>query len=165
MQNLMLTLDRWLRRHRIGVLVAWIVLVVAAVPFAAKQSEHLSGGGYSIPGSVSQKLVGRLPKIPPGAQHAMLAGVLAPTAGATPAEMQTALTKLDIAARDAANVSLSPTVRAQTRRTISAAGARQRTLVVPLAVSVNEEGATNVAGELRKRMGMHGTDDGAVGDR
>jgi uncharacterized membrane protein YdfJ with MMPL/SSD domain len=163
MQNLMLTLDRWLRRHRIGVLVAWIVLVVVAVPFAAKQSEHLSGGGYSIPGSGSQKLVARLPKIAPGAQHAMLAGVLAPAASATPAEMQSALAKLRSAAQGAADVSLSPAVRAQARHAILAAGAHQHTLVVPLAVSVNEEGATNVAGDLRKRMGLNGADDGPVG--
>jgi RND superfamily putative drug exporter len=99
MQNLMLTFDRWLQKHRIGVLVAWIVLVVAAVPFAAKQSQHLSGGGYSIPGSDSQKLVARLPKIAPGAQHAVLAGVLAPNAGASAAEMRGALGKLESAAQ------------------------------------------------------------------
>jgi RND superfamily putative drug exporter len=163
MQNLMLTLDRWLRRHRIGVLAAWIVLVVAAVPFAAKQSEHLSGGGYSIPGSGSQKLVAQLPKIAPGAQHAMLAGVLAPAAGATPAEMQSALAKLGSAAQDATDVSLSPPVRAQTQRTISAAGAHQRTLVVPLTVSANEEGATNIASDLRRRLGLNGPDNGPVG--
>jgi uncharacterized membrane protein YdfJ with MMPL/SSD domain len=162
MQNSMLKLDRWLRGHRIGVLVAWIVLVVAAVPFAAKQSEHLSGGGYSIPGSGSQKLVARLPRIAPGAQHALLAGVLAPTAGATPTEMQSALAKLGSATQGAADVSLSPDVRAQAQRAILAGGAHQRTLVVPLAVSVNEEGATNVASDLRERLDLNGEDNGPV---
>jgi uncharacterized membrane protein YdfJ with MMPL/SSD domain len=155
-QNLMLGLDRWLRRRRAIVLGAWILLVVAAAPLAARQSEHLSGGGYSIPGSGSQKLVARLPGIAPGAQHAMLAGVLAPSADATPSEMQAALAKLGSATQGAADVSLSPAVRVQTRRAILAAGARQRTLVVPLAVSVNEEGATNVAADLRKRLDLNG---------
>lgn len=158
----MLRLDRWLRGHRAIVLGAWIVLVLAAAPMAAKQSEHLSGGGYSITGSGSQKLVARLPQIAPGAQHAMLAGVLAPTARATPTETQNALARLGGAARDAADISLSPAVRAQTQRAILAAGAHQRTLVVPLTVSVNEEGATNVATDLRRRLGLNGPDNGPV---
>ncbi len=162
MQNLMLMLDRWLKRHRIGVMVAWVALVVVAAPFAAKQSEHLSGGGYSIAGSGSQKLVARLPQIAPGAQHAMLAGVLAPNAGATPTEMRRALAQLGSAAHGAAHVSLSPNVQEQTQRAILAAGVHQRTLVVALAVDVNEEGATNVASDLRKRLDLNGPDDGPV---
>jgi uncharacterized membrane protein YdfJ with MMPL/SSD domain len=163
MQNLMLTLDRWLRRHRIGVLVAWIVLLLAAVPFAAKQSEHLSSGGYAIPGSASQRLVAQLPRIAPGAQHAMLAGVLAPAAGATPSEMRTALARLNLAAQGAVDVSLSARARAQTEHAIAAAGTHQGTLIVPLAVTVNEEGAGNVASDLRKRLNLNGADDGPVG--
>jgi uncharacterized membrane protein YdfJ with MMPL/SSD domain len=162
MQTLMLKLDRWLRRHRIAVLVAWIVLVVAAVPFASRQSEHLSAGGYAIPGSDSQKLVAQLPKIAPGAQHAMLAGVLAPTSGATPSEMEAALARLGAGAQDAACVNLSPQVRAQTQQAIEVAGPHQRTLIVPLAVTVNEEGAGNVASNLRRRLDLNGPDKGPV---
>ncbi len=162
MQTFMLKLDRWLSCHRRAVIGVWLVLVLAAVPFAARQSEHLSGGGYTIPGSQSQKFVGQLPRIAPGAQHGMLAGVLAPSAGATAAQMTQGLAKLDSAAQGAANVSLSPAVRVQTQRAIDAASAHQRTLVVPLAVSVNEEGATNVATDLRKRLDLNGPDNGPV---
>jgi uncharacterized membrane protein YdfJ with MMPL/SSD domain len=162
MQTFMLKLDGWLSRHRRAVIGFWLVLVLAAVPFTAKQSEHLSGGGYTIPGSQSQKFVAQLPKIAPGAQHGMLAGVLAPSAGATATQMTQGLTKLDSAAQGAANVSLSPAVRVQTQRVIATAGSRQRTLVVPLAVSVNEEGATNVATDLRKRLDLNGPDTGPV---
>jgi uncharacterized membrane protein YdfJ with MMPL/SSD domain len=162
MQSLMLTLDRWLGRHRIGVMVAWMVLVVVALPFAAKQSEHLSSGGYSIPGSESKKLVAQLPKITPGAQHAMLGGVLVPSAGATPTEMQAALAHFASAAQDAANVSLSPAASAQTQHAIRGAGTHQHTLVVPLAVTVNEEGAGNVATDLRQRLDLNGPGGGPV---
>ena len=41
MQTFMLKLDRWLRAHRRVVIGTWLVLVVAAAPLAAKQSEHL----------------------------------------------------------------------------------------------------------------------------
>ncbi len=162
MQNMMLTLDRWLQGHRRAVLATWVVLLIAALPFAAKQSEHLSGGGYTIPGSQSQKFVSQLPKIAPGAEHGMLAGVLASNGSASAAQMEQALATLDSAAASAANVSLTPSVRAQTKRAIEAAGAHQRTLVVPLAVNVNEEGATNVASELRKELNLNGPDNGPV---
>ena len=149
MQNLMLKLDHWLRRRRGVVIGAWLVLVLAAVPFAAKQSEHLSGGGYTIPGSASQQVLKQLPALAPGAQKARLADVLAPTDHATAAEMSAALAQLTSATRGIAHVSVSPNVRIQTQRAIAAAGANQRTLVVPLDMTVNEEGATNVATKLR----------------
>jgi uncharacterized membrane protein YdfJ with MMPL/SSD domain len=162
MQTFMLKLDRWLRRRRPIVIGVWLVLFLAALPFAAKQSEHLSSGGYAIPGSQSQRFVAQLPKIAPGAQHGLLAGVLEAKKGASAAEMTRALAKLDAATAGAANVSLSPNVRVQTQRAIDAAGARQRTLVVPLTLSVNEEGAGNVATELRQRLDLNGPDSGPV---
>jgi uncharacterized membrane protein YdfJ with MMPL/SSD domain len=162
MQNLMLKLDRWLRRRRRVVIGVWLVLVLAALPFAAKQSEHLSGGGYTIPGSDSEKVLKQLPAIAPGAQQARLAGVLAPTSNATAGEMSVALLQLDSATRGNAHVSVSSSVRVQTQRAIEAAGAHQRTLVVPLDMTVNEEGATNVATKLRGKLDLNGPDDGPV---
>ncbi|HEV7936707.1 MAG TPA: MMPL family transporter [Solirubrobacteraceae bacterium] len=162
MQTFMLKLDRWLRRQRWVVVGVWLVLVLAAVPFAAKQSEHLSGGGYTIPGSDSQKVLKRLPSIAPGAQQARLASVLAPTANATAAEMNAALAQLDAATRGAAHVSVSPIVRVRTQRAIAAAGAHQRTLIVPFDMTVNEEGATNIATKLRGKLDLNGPDDGPV---
>jgi uncharacterized membrane protein YdfJ with MMPL/SSD domain len=162
MQTFMLKLDRWLSRHRRAVIGVWLVLLLAALPFAAKQSDHLSSGGYAIPGSQSQRFVAQLPKISAGAPHGLLAGVLEAKAGVNAAEMTQALAKLDTAAASAANVSLSASVRAQVQRAIDAAGTRQRTLVVPLTLSVNEEGAGNVATELRQRLNLNGPDSGPV---
>ncbi len=162
MQNLMLKLDRWLRRHRTPVIATWLVLVLAAVPFAAKQSEHLSGGGYTIPGSESQKVLKQLPAIAPGAQKARLAGVLAPTSSATAAEMNAALVQLDAATRTTAHTSISASVRIQTQRAITAAGNHQRTLVVPFDMTVGEEGATNIATKLRGKLDLNGHDDRPV---
>jgi uncharacterized membrane protein YdfJ with MMPL/SSD domain len=162
MQTFMLKLDRWLRRRRGVVIGVWLVLLLVALPFAAKQSDHLSSGGYAIPGSQSQRFVAQLPKVSAGAQHGLLGGVLEAKAGANAAEMTRALAKLDAAAAGATNVTLSPSVRAQAQRSIDAAGEHQRTLVVPLALSVSEEGATNVATELRRRLDLNGPDSGQV---
>jgi len=45
-----------LTRRRWYVVGVWIALVVAALPLAAKQSEHLTGGGFDVPGSESQRV-------------------------------------------------------------------------------------------------------------
>ena len=49
MAHFMLRLDGVLRRRRWLVLGAWIAAVLVAVPFAARQSDHLTGGGYGVP--------------------------------------------------------------------------------------------------------------------
>jgi RND superfamily putative drug exporter len=43
-----------LGRRRRWVLAAWVAIVVLALPFAAKQTEHLTGGGFDVPGSQSK---------------------------------------------------------------------------------------------------------------
>jgi uncharacterized membrane protein YdfJ with MMPL/SSD domain len=42
-----------LGRRRRWVLAAWVVVLLVALPFAAKQTEHLTGGGFDVPGSQS----------------------------------------------------------------------------------------------------------------
>src|SRR4029077_10356350 len=51
----MKTLAEFLGRRRRWVVAFWIVLVIVAVPFAMKQTDHLTGGGFDVPGSQSQK--------------------------------------------------------------------------------------------------------------
>src|SRR3954453_2031149 len=69
------TLDGFLRRHQRAVLVFWVVAIVAAVPFAARQTEHLSSGGFGVPGSGSKAVDGELARFP-GVSRDPLAGVL-----------------------------------------------------------------------------------------
>ena len=45
-----------LGRRRRWVVAAWVLVVVLALPFAAKQTEHLTGGGFDVPGSQSQQV-------------------------------------------------------------------------------------------------------------
>jgi RND superfamily putative drug exporter len=54
MRGLMNKLAGFLGRRRRWVLAAWLVIVVAALPFAAKQTDHLTGGGFDVPGSQSK---------------------------------------------------------------------------------------------------------------
>jgi uncharacterized membrane protein YdfJ with MMPL/SSD domain len=44
----------FLERRRWLVLAAWLLILLAALPFAAKQTDHLTSGGFEVPGSESQ---------------------------------------------------------------------------------------------------------------
>ncbi|HEX9967003.1 MAG TPA: MMPL family transporter [Solirubrobacterales bacterium] len=50
----MLRLARFLARRRRFVIAAWAVVVLASLPLAARQTEHLTGGGFDVPGSESK---------------------------------------------------------------------------------------------------------------
>jgi len=38
------------------VLAGWVAIVVLALPFASRQTEHLTGGGFDVPGSQSERV-------------------------------------------------------------------------------------------------------------
>src|SRR5258708_24583181 len=75
MQRAMDTLDGLLRRHKRAVVLAWLVAIVAAVPFTARQTDHLSSGGFGVKGSGSQMVDDNLHRFP-GVSHDELAVVL-----------------------------------------------------------------------------------------
>ena len=54
MRESMVQLSGFLGRHRRLVLAAWVVVLVLALPLAMKQTEHLTGGGFDVPGSDSK---------------------------------------------------------------------------------------------------------------
>jgi uncharacterized membrane protein YdfJ with MMPL/SSD domain len=54
MRDFMVQLAGFLGRRRRVVFVVWIAIVLAALPLASKQTEHLTGGGFDVPGSQSQ---------------------------------------------------------------------------------------------------------------
>jgi RND superfamily putative drug exporter len=55
--------DRMAERRRL-VAGVWLLLVLAAAPFAAKQTERLSGGGWDVPGSDSVHVRDALEDVP-----------------------------------------------------------------------------------------------------
>ena len=73
-----------------GAVGAWIVLLFAAAPFAAKQTDHLASGGFEVPGSESEVVDRNLERFE-GAQRESLAVVLAKREGATGAAGHTSL--------------------------------------------------------------------------
>ncbi|MFI5027438.1 MAG: MMPL family transporter [Solirubrobacterales bacterium] len=54
MRESMIQLSRFLGRHRRLVLAVWVLVLVLSLPLASRQTEHLTGGGFDVPGSESK---------------------------------------------------------------------------------------------------------------
>ena len=152
MQGVMIRLDRFVRRHRRVVLALWLVALVAAVPFAMRQSDRLTGGGYGVPGSQSQAVQDAMDQNFRREGRATLAAVVVPERGASAADVRGAVRRVEQAVRAEPDVALA---RAARVRSLRAAEGR-RTLVVPLAVAVDDQQAIDVAVGLRERLGLDG---------
>ena len=149
MQSMMLRLDALLRRRKRLVLIVWVLILLAAVPLAARQSEDLSSGGFGVPGSQSAAVDSALAGFP-GVQRAQLAAVLVPQPGASEAQLRSAVDRVAAAAAPVEGIGLAPAAREQAVRQ-AAAGT---TVLVPLAATVDEDDATAVAVDLRERLGV-----------
>jgi RND superfamily putative drug exporter len=156
MQAFMLALDGLLRRHRRLVLATWAIVFLAALPFAARQADNLTGGGFGVPGSQSAAVQTSLERDFDAAQRARLAVVLIAKQGATAADQRVALTRLRRAAAKVDHVSVAPQALAV------AGNAGAHTAVIPLEVDVNEWKAIDVAGDLRTALAI-GTPRGSEG--
>jgi RND superfamily putative drug exporter len=158
MQTAMLRLDAFVHRRRRLVLAAWAAILLAALPFAARQSEDLSSGGFAVPGSQSDVVDRALERFP-GVQQAELAAVLIPERGATPAQLRAAVDRVGAAAGPIEGVSLAPDARERAARQAAAGGV----VLVPLAAEVDEDDATAVAVDLREELAVgEGAQDGVA---
>ena len=157
MQAFMLSLDRLVQRRRRVVLAAWLVALLVALPFAARQSESLTGGGFGVPGSQSQRVQDALERDFDAGQNARLAVVLVAHDGATRADQVAAIARLRAAAAKTDRVAVGGAA-------LRAAAAQPRTVVIPLAVDANEYQAVDVASDLRKALaiGTPAVSEGAV---
>src|SRR4051812_18509252 len=147
MQAAMDRLDSFTRRRRALVAIAWLGVLLAAIPFAARQTENLTSGGFEVPGSGSQAVDRGLADFS-GAQRESLAAVVARKPGATDADVRRAIDKVRGATNAVAHVSLTSQAAAAAARH---AGSAPIT-VAPLAVSGNQNDAANAASDLRREL-------------
>jgi RND superfamily putative drug exporter len=78
MQRAMDRLSAFVRRRRRLVLVVWGLLLLASLPFASRQTENLTGGGFEVPGTGSVAVEEQIDRFE-GASSETLAVVLAGT--------------------------------------------------------------------------------------
>src|SRR6185436_204701 len=106
-QGLMDRLAGFLERRRWVVLAAWLLLLVAALPFAAKQTDHLTSGGFEVPGSQSQVVSENITRFD-GAQRDNLAVVLARRPAADAAAVSAEVDRVGGIAARLPHVELTP---------------------------------------------------------
>src|SRR6476659_10871527 len=156
----MLSLDALVGRRRRWVLAAWLVALIAALPLAARQSDHLTGGGFGVPGSQSDRVERALNGDFDRARAATLGAVLVPGPGAGAADLRASLGRLDAAAATTDHVALAPAARRAALAQVDRGGARP--VVVPLRIDVPETPSPDVATRLRDRLALDSPAGGAV---
>ncbi len=144
-------------RRRALVLAAWALLVVASLPFAARQTERLTAGGFAVPGSQSQRvddLLERFPNLPGGAAVV----VLEATPQTPPAALRRELRRVRriVASVPGARIAAARPPRSApgvaSRR--AASGAPRRLLALPVQLGIGERDASADAATLRERLGV-----------
>src|SRR5205085_11858478 len=128
MKDAMRSLAQFLGRRRKFVVGVWVLIVLLAFPFASKQTDHLTGGGFDVPGSQSMKVSESLQE-DFGSQADGIAVVLKAEPGATAAERSQAVTRVrkEVASLD--DVTLPPAAAVQARRQLQAG---EDVVLVPL---------------------------------
>ena len=139
-------LERLITRRRRLVLIVWLVIVVVSVPFAGRQTENLTGGGFETAGSGSQLVADALGSDFEGTQAESLSVVIDNRAG-DPAKLAAAVdrvqregfedvdaVRLDPAAAEAAKASTDPIV------------------IMPLIVEGDRDEAVDAASVMREHL-------------
>ncbi len=145
-------LDGFIRRHRWPVVLVWAALLAAAIPFAARQTDHLTSGGFEVPGSDSQAVERGLSDFE-NAQRESLAVVIARHPGAGDADVRKAIDRTRNAAGRVSHVSLSDTVA----NAAASRASRAPITVVPLDLTGSQDDAANAATDLRDQLHVGGS--------
>ncbi|SEH10533.1 putative drug exporter of the RND superfamily [Thermoleophilum album] len=148
--------DDFVVRRRLLVLAAWALLVAVSLPFAARQTERLTAGGFSVPGSQSQRvddLLERFPNVPGGAAVVVLEAAPRTPKSALTRELRR-IEKVVASvpgARIAGALPGGSSLRASTREP----GVRSpRIIALPVQLGIGERDASADAATLRERLGV-----------
>jgi uncharacterized membrane protein YdfJ with MMPL/SSD domain len=153
MQAVMDKLAGFLERRRLLVLGVWVALLLAAAPFAARQTEHLTSGGFEVPGSQSQVVDRNLERFE-GAQRERLAVVLARRDGARTAAVRGQIERVQEIAARLPHARVGSAAVAQASR-----GAGNASItIVPITVAGDHDELADLAVDFRDELGSEARD-------
>lgn len=156
MRDAMRSLAGFLGNRRRWVVAAWVLIVVLALPFAAKQTDHLTGGGFDVPGSQSMKVSESLQE-DFGSQADGIAAVLKAEPGASATERNAAVARVQDEVATVDDVTLTPAAAAQARRQLQSADV----VLVPLRSNLSSDELIDPAATIREDLDL-GTADAGV---
>src|SRR5262245_58937201 len=133
-----------LRRRRWWIVAAWLAIVVVSLPMAAKQTEHLSGGGFDVPGSQSRIVETAATQRFTGTRRGRLALVFEPAPGATPEQSAAAVDAVGKEVGADSDASLTPEAAAAAKAQLAAG----KVAIAPLEASGDSDDLVNTAGDI-----------------
>jgi RND superfamily putative drug exporter len=136
-----------LGRRRRWVLGAWIAIVLLALPFAARQTEHLTGGGFDVPGSQSVAVSEALQR-DFGSQADGISVALKASPDSTPSERAAAVTRVRREVAAIEDVTLPPAAAIAGRRQLQRTGFA----ILPLRSSQSSDELIDSATTLREDL-------------
>ena len=155
MQAAMDRLERIVARRRRVILILWLAVVLVAFPFAGRQTENLTGGGFETEGSGSQVVADALARDFPGMQSEDLA-VVFDNRRHDPQALAAAFERVAREGfEDVEGVRLNPEGLAAAR----AQGDRD-VIVMPLLVEGSRDEAVDAAAVMRENLDVD--DEGAA---
>jgi uncharacterized membrane protein YdfJ with MMPL/SSD domain len=147
MRDLMVQLAGFLGRRRRWVLIAWIAIVVLALSPASRQTEHLTGGGFDVPGSESKAVSDAL-QSDFGAEADGIAVLLKAQGGAREGQIAAAVSRVRRAVAGFDEVALPPGAG----RRAEAALRRTGTAMLPLRSEKSSDRLIDSAATLREDL-------------
>jgi len=147
MQKAMDRLEAAVARRRRLVLLTWLAVLLAALPFTLKQTDNLTSGGFVVPGSGSEKVDQAIDDFDE-AERESLAVVLAVRKEGDDAAVRRELERVDRAADKVDHVALA---KREGDRALASA-AQRPIVVVPLEVSGSQDDAADAATDMRDEL-------------
>jgi len=147
MRDFMVRLAGFLGRRRRWVLAAWIAVVAVALPIASHQTDHLTGGGFDVPGTQSKAVSDSLEN-DFSAKTGGIAVLLQAEQGAGKAARVAAVDRVRRAVAGLDKVTLSPA----TARRAEVALQRTGTAMLPLHSEQSSDRQIDSAAELREDL-------------
>jgi uncharacterized membrane protein YdfJ with MMPL/SSD domain len=154
MQSAMNRLSAFVRRRRKLVAIGWLVLLLASIPFASRQTENLTGGGFEAPGSGSAEVDHAVKRFQGASSESL--GVLLQSKGGDAGALAAAVDRVDKAAAKVDNIELTNAVAAKAKSD----RAQDGLVLMPLAVTGSREEALEAAKDLRDDLGVGEVKDG-----
>jgi uncharacterized membrane protein YdfJ with MMPL/SSD domain len=147
----------FLGRRRRWVLAGWVIVLFLALPLASRQTEHLTGGGFDVPGSQSKAVSDSLERSFAGSADG-IAVLLEAEPGATPAQRAAAVRRVRGAVAELDRVTLAP---AEARRA-EAQLERTGTAMLPLRSDQSSDLLIDSATTLRSDLDPGSAEDGVT---
>jgi uncharacterized membrane protein YdfJ with MMPL/SSD domain len=157
MRDFMAQLAGFLGRRRRWIFLAWLAVVALALPLASHQTDHLTGGGFDVPGSQSKAVSDALQE-KFGTEADGIAVLLAAHSGASEAQTMASVARVRRAVAGLDEVTLP----AVTARRAELALRRTGTAVLPLRSDRSSDRLIDSASTLRDELSPGSTVGGVT---